>query len=173
MKKSTLALVVILLAGTILAAGCIGSTVDPGPTHQPSVTKPTPQPLSPLVTRSPQRDLADILTDGSGFGSRSIYQYTGKISVLNNTFPSVRILLRYPDGREYTFDAGAMGGSHASKQPFVIFPDDQYRGQVPQYIVLLDGNRYATTYHYADGITHRVATSGSLIPTAGSTTPAS
>jgi len=173
MKKSTLALILILLAGTILAAGCVNTTTGSGSTSQPSVTKPTPPPTVPMVTRSPQRDLADILTEGSGFGSGSIFQYTGKISVLNNTFQSVRIILSYPDGREYYCDMKGMGGSHASTQPFVIFPADQYKGQGPRYILELDGNRYSTTYRYAEGITHRVATSGSLIPTTGSTTPVS
>jgi hypothetical protein len=151
-------------------AGCT-STNSPGtvvattPFPATGVTTPT-EVSGTVITAIPSTELARIQQDllGVASGTGSLYQFKGKLTTDGGTYKSVRVIMRYPDGQQYVFDAGNMGGASPTVKSFALFPDSSYQGQVAKYFIRLDGNEYATVYQYTDGTIYRIATSDSAVP---------
>ena len=154
-------ILLILLAGLVAFSGCTATT---GPA--PQATTMTPDTITPLMTttiatRAPTNEIARITVDhfGPDPSTGDVYEFVGKVRVSNGMYQSVQVILRYPDGQEYAYDAGGMGGSNATIKQFSLFPDDRYRGTNPEKIIALDGKRYGTVYRYENGVLAWIAMS--------------
>jgi hypothetical protein len=125
----------------------------------------TPVLTTTLLTRLPVNEIARITVEHFGMNpsTESIYEFVGKVQVNDGVYRSVQVILRYPDGQEYAYDTGGMGGSNATLKEFTLFPDDRYKGTNPEKILALDGKRYGTVYRYEDGVLAWIATSDTLL----------
>ncbi len=157
LKIPSLLLLLIVMGAAF--SGCTGPST-------PSFPAPvlTPDPITPLktqipVTTLPAGEIARIRVDHFGMNptTENIYEFVGTVLVNNGVYPSVQVILRYPDTQEYAFDAGGMGGSNATAKEFSLFPADRYKGLNPEKIIVLDGRQYVTLYRYEDGILSWVA----------------
>jgi hypothetical protein len=162
MNSTTACLILLLLAGLVAFSGCASTT---GPT--PPATVMTPEPITPLktttlITRLPVNEIARIKVDHFGMNpsTETIYEFVGTLQVNDGPYQSVQVILRYPDGQEYAYDLGGMGGSNQTLKPFFLYPADRYKGTNPDKIIVLDGKRYATVYRYENGVIAWIATSG-------------
>lgn len=153
---------VLLLVAAVLAAfsGCAATT---GPT--PPATVLTPEPVTPLTTTIPLTplppgEIARIRVDHFGMDptTATVYEFRGKVQIREGVYSSVQVILRYPDGQEYSSDAGSMGGTEPLIRDIALFPADRYKGTNPEKIIVIDGKRYATTYRYENGTIFWVAT---------------
>jgi hypothetical protein len=167
MKNRVRTLLFLLLILALLTAGCTRNTgsLPEGPDTPapgPVVTIPAPQ---TAVTAVPARDLASIRSEGlrTDPGGGTIYEFTGNVLVHEGTYASVQVILRYPDGTEYAYDAGGMGGSNVTIKPFFLYPDPRFQPVSPEYLIGLDGIRYIAGYRYDNGKVLRVATTESRI----------
>ncbi len=158
-------ILILLLAGLVACSGCTATT---GPTPQATVL--TPEPVTPLtmatiLNRLPIAETARITVDHFGLdpAAEDVYEFVGKIQVNDGVYQSVQVVLHYPDGQDYVYDAGGMGGSNATLKSFTIFPADRYMGTSPEKIIVLDGKRYGTVYRYENGILAWIATSDTLM----------
>jgi hypothetical protein len=163
--KTTFILTLLLLTGLAVFSGCTATT---GPTPQTTVMTPEPvTPLTPatLITALPVDEVARIQVDHFGLdpSNGDVYEFTGKVQVNDGVYHSVQVILRYPDGQEYTYNAGGMGGSNVTLKPFFIYPDNRYMGTNPDKIIALDGKRYHTIYRYEDGVLVWIATSDTVV----------
>ena len=162
MNLSTPCLILlILLSGLVAFSGCTATT---GPAPEATTMTPdttTPVRTTTIVTRAPTDEIARITVDHFGLdpSTGDVYEFVGKVQVSNGVYQSVQVILRYPDGQEYAFDAGGMGGSNATIKQFSLFPDDRYNGTNPQKVIALDGKRYGTVYRYENGVLAWVAMS--------------
>jgi hypothetical protein len=138
-------------------------TLSPAP-----VIAGTPLPAAPVtvITVAPAKELARIRQEslGVGIGTGSLYQYRGSLAISGGAYSSVKVILHYPDGTDYVFDAGSMGGASPVVKPVVLYPDSRYQGQTPDYLISLDGKEYATVYQYTDGTIYRIASTDSAVP---------
>jgi hypothetical protein len=162
-RYRTLLLLVLLLAGMAALSGCSGTT---GPT--PPAIVQIPDPITPvktttLITRLPVNEIARIEVDHFGMNpsTGSIYEFVGTLQVSGGPYRSVQVLLRYPDGQEYAYDLGGIGGADQTQKPFSLFPADRYKGTNPEKIVVLDGSQFGTVYRYENGVIAWIATNGS------------
>lgn len=160
-------LLLVLAAGTIAFAGCTATT---GPTPQAPVM--TPEPVTPLtttvpVTPLPAGEIARIRVDHFGLNpsTETVYEFVGSLHVSGGPYRSVQVILKYPDGQEYSCDLGGMGGANATRKSFSLFPADRYKGTNPEKIVFLDGRQYGTVYRYEDGVIFWIASPENLIAT--------
>ena len=142
-----------LLAMLVAFSGCTATT---GPT--PAATVMTPEPITPLTTTTlitplPVNEVARIKVDHFGLdpSNADVYEFVGTIHVNDGVYQSVKVILRYPDGQEYAYDARGMGGSNVTLKPFFLYPDNRYMGTNPDKIISLDGKRYNTVYRYING----------------------
>jgi hypothetical protein len=129
------------------------------PSAAPAVTEPTVA-SGTVVTAAPATELARIqqVSLGMDSGTGSVYRFSGIVSISGGIYTSVKVIMKYPDGTEYRFDAGSMGGANATAKNVIIYPDGRYQGQTAGYFISLDSNEYATTYQYTDGTIYRIAT---------------
>ena len=155
--KTTFILTLLLLTGLAVFSGCTATT---GPTPQTTVITP-----ATLITALPVDEVARIQGDHFGLdpSNGDVYEFTGKVQVNDGVYHSVQVILRYPDGQEYTYNAGGMGGSNVTLKPFFIYPDNRYMGTNPDKIIALDGKRYHTIYRYEDGVLVWIATSDTVV----------
>lgn len=147
-----------------------GCTATTGPT--PPATVLTPEPLTPLktttpITPLPAGEIARITVDHFGMDktTATVYEFRGKVQIRDGRYTSVKVLLRYPDGQEYSSDAGGMGGAEAVIKEFALFPDNRYMGSNPEKIIVLDGKKYTTAYRYENGAIAWVATADNSLNT--------
>ena len=161
--------VLILVSGS---AGCLypnpssGTTIPPTSTPAAeAVTLPTVA-SGTVITAVQATELARIREESLGVasGTGSVYRFLGSISISGGAYRSVDAILQYPDGTEYTFHAGSMGGASPVVKNIILYPDSMYLGQTPKYLISLDGKEYATAYQYTDGIIYRIATTDSAVP---------
>ena len=157
----------------ILASCTAGCAYAPPPmtpvplTPAPAVTEIPATPVSgTVVTMVPATELARIRQDNLGIasGSGAIYQFRGSLAISGGVYESVKGILRYPDGTEYVFDAGSMGGASPVVKTMILYPDSRYQGQTPKYFISLDGKEYATVYQYTDGTIYRIASTDTAVP---------
>jgi hypothetical protein len=153
MDLKTTGIILIIIAGMAAFAGCTAT----GPTPQAAVMTPdtiTPVKTPILVTPLPVGEVARIEVDHFGMNpsTETVYEFVGKIHVNEGPYQSVKVILRYPDTQEYTYDAGGMGGANATVKPFYLYPADRYKGTNPEKIVELDTKRYGTVYNYDSGV---------------------
>jgi len=160
------ALLLLVFAALAAVAGCTATT---GPTPPAPIL--TPEPVTPLattvpVTSLPAGETARIRVDHFGMNpaTGTIYEFTGSLHVSSGPYRSVQVMLRYPDGQEYTANLGGMGGANATVRSFTLFPADRYQGTNPEKIITLDNRSYGTTYRYEDGEIFWVATPGTGLP---------
>jgi len=153
-------------------AGCLYPNPSPGTTIPPTpppaaaaVTAPTVA-SGTVITAAPATELARIREEslGVGSGSGDVYQFLGSISISGGEYRSVDAILQYPDGTNYTFHAGSMGGANPVVKDIILYPDSRYQGQTPEYFISLDGKEYATVYQYTGGTIYRIATTDSAVP---------
>jgi hypothetical protein len=154
------ALLFFIAAAMAAFSGCTATT---GPT--PAATVLTPEPITPLTTTTPitplpEGEIARIRQDhfGDDPSTGTVFEFRGKVQVRDTVYDSVQVILRYPDGQEYSSDLGTMGGSEPMIKEFALFPDDRYKGTNPEKIIVLDGKLYGTTYRYENGVIAWVAT---------------
>jgi hypothetical protein len=168
MKYGTAGFFCIVLAATLVTSGCLqapaGSSTGSIPTVTPLATAPVLTPV--LETALPRVELARLQVDHFGLdpSGGNVYEFTGKVSISSGVYRSVAIIIRYPDGQEYSYDAGGMGGSNATIKPFFLYPGDHYRGQDPQKIIQLDSKRYGTVYRYENGVLAWVVATNTVLP---------
>lgn len=158
-------ILILFLAVMVAFCGCTATT---GPTPPAKVL--TPEPVTPLktttlITPLPSNEVARIRVDHFGMNpsTETVFEFVGNVQVNNGPYQSVQVVLRYPDGQEYPFFLGGMGGSNQTRKEFSLFPADRYKGINPDKIIVLDGRRYATEYRYENGVIFWIATSGSVI----------
>ena len=162
MKYGTAGIFCFVLAAILITSGCLqapaGSPVVSVPTETPLAPIPVPTPV--LETAVPRIEFARLQVDHFGLDPTAgdVYEFLGKVSIGPGAYNSVKVIVRYNDGQEYSYDAGAMGGSNVTIKPFFLYPGDHYRGQNPQKIIQLDNQRYGTVYRYENGIQVWVAT---------------
>jgi len=154
MDLKPIGIILIVIAGMAALSGCTATT---GPTPQGAVMTPdtiTPVRTPILITPLPVDEVARIEVDHFGMNpsTETVYEFVGKIHVNNGPYQSVKVILRYPDTQEYTYDAGGMGGANATLKPFYLYPADRYKGTNPEKIVELDTKRYGTVYNYNEGV---------------------
>ncbi len=97
-------------------------------------------------------------------GTGSIYRFQGILTISGGAYSSVKMIMQYPDGTEYVFDAGGMGGVHPAAKTVILYPDARYQFQTAKYFIVLDGKEYATVYKYTDGTIYRIATTDTAVP---------
>ena len=154
----------------LILAVCIAGCTSTNPV---GIAAATPSPAVPettmtygtVITAIPSVEIARIQQDILGVpgGHGSVFQFGGKITINGGVYHAVGLIMRYPDGTEYSFDAGSMGGASPVVRNFVIYPDSRYQNQVPAYFITLDGKNYATVYRYTDGTIFRIASSDSAV----------
>lgn len=158
-SRVLLPLVVLLL---VASSGC---TSAPAPAPQAAAPAPadtvTTLPAATLVTRVPADEVARIRVELFGMNpdTETIYEFLGTVQTENGVYRSVQVVLRYPDGQEYGYDAGGMGGANQTLKSFYLYPADRYRGTDPEKIIVLDGKRYRTVYRLEDGVVSWIAMS--------------
>jgi len=164
MKRSAFCLFFVLLLVMLVSAGCVGSQT---PAQSSKNETPVPVSLTPTAHDTPNLnvplisvELANIQSPGFTMDPTGItYEFFGKVAITSGTYNSVKVILRYPDGTEYSYDAGGMGGSNATRKDFTLFPDKSYKNQTPAYFIKLDSILYSTVYRYDNGGIMRVANS--------------
>jgi len=165
MDKNTISILLLLIAVLLAFSGCTSTT---GPTPQATVM--TPEPITPLTTTTlitplPVGEVARIEVDHFGMNpsTDTIYEFVGKIHVNGGPYQEVQVILRYPDGQEYTYDAGGMGGANATLKPFFLYPADRYKGTNPEKMVALDGKKFGTVYTYDNGGVNWIAKTDTVV----------
>jgi hypothetical protein len=158
----------------LLLFACLAGCMYANPSGTPVATTPSPAGITTpptvvsgtVITAVPVTELARIGEESLGVpsGTGSVYQFRGSLSISGGAYTSVKAVMHYPDGTEYVFDAGAMGGSKPVVKSIILYPDSRYQDQTPVYFIRLDGKEYATTYQYTDGTIYRVATTDSAVP---------
>ena len=158
----------LILASSI--AGCTyakpsGTPAPLPPAPAGAETRPTPV-SGTVVTMVPAAELARLREESFGVasGSGAMYQFRGSLAISGGAYKSVRAIMQYPDGTEYVFDGGSMGGASPVAKTMILYPDPRYLGQTPKYFISLDGKEYATLYQYTGGIINRIATTDTAVP---------
>ena len=172
MGKNTVFVFFSLLFLVSCLAGCMyaapsGAPAAAQPSPPPAVTAPEETPGT-IVTAVPAMELARIQqqTLGTDSGTGSLYRFQGKLSISGGAYSSVRVIMQYPDGTRYAFDAGEMGGASPSVKTVNLYPDPRYQYQTAKYFIVLDRKEYATVYRYTDGTIYRIATTDTAVPVA-------
>lgn len=172
MRKNTVLVFFFLLFLISCLAGCMytapsGTPVAAQPSPPPAVTTPEETP-GPIITAVPATELARIEQQnlGTDSGTGSMYRFQGILTISGGAYSSVKMIMQYPDGNEYVFDAGEMGGAGPAATTVILYPDAGYQYQTANYFIVLDGKEYATNYQYTDGTIYRIATTDTAVPVA-------
>jgi len=158
-------ILMVVIVAILVTGGCMNAAA-PSPEAVPTAKiTPAPLPSQVVVTETPRIELARLQVDQYGLDPTGgdVFEFTGKVSIGSGTYRSVMVIIRYSDGQEYSTDAGGMGGSNATIQPFFIYPGKHYLGQEPERIIQLDGRRYSTDYRYENGTLYWVAFADNIL----------
>ncbi len=123
MRKNTVLVFFFLLFLISCLAGCMytapsGTPVAAQPSPPPAVTTPEETP-GPIITAVPATELARIEQQnlGTDSGTGSMYRFQGILTISGGAYSSVKMIMQYPDGNEYVFDAGEMGEPAPRRRP--------------------------------------------------------